>query len=56
MGLELVAGSVGRVPIQHTESWLPPQHHTDRLWWYRPVIPALGRGGQEDQKFKAALR
>jgi hypothetical protein len=25
------------------------------VWWHTPVIPALGRLGQEDRKFKASL-
>jgi hypothetical protein len=25
------------------------------VWWYTPIIPALGRLRQEDQKFEGSL-
>jgi hypothetical protein len=32
-----------------------PQHHIKLTWWCLPVIPALKRQKQKDQKFKAGL-
>lgn len=31
------------------------RHHTDRMWWYRPTIPALGRWEREHQEFKVTF-
>jgi hypothetical protein len=28
---------------------------TIQAWWYTPMIPTLGRLGQEDQEFKVSL-
>lgn len=32
-----------------------PEHHTNQVWWWMPVIQAFGRWRLENQEFKAIL-
>jgi hypothetical protein len=48
----LEINETGRLMPALIKPLLEPQNYINQAGWHMPVIPALGRGRQEDQKFK----
>lgn len=38
-----------------TGYWVLSQYYINQVWYHMPAISALGRWGQEDQKFKVTF-